>query len=33
MTQPADDNALDQRAGVSELRLASGDPGPAPGQA
>ncbi|GGM15258.1 hypothetical protein GCM10010129_69340 [Streptomyces fumigatiscleroticus] len=26
MTQHADDNALDQRAGVPELRLAAGDP-------
>ncbi|WP_345590163.1 nucleotidyltransferase family protein [Streptomyces marokkonensis] len=26
MTQPADDRALEQRAGVSELRLAAGDP-------
>ncbi|MEU5755811.1 nucleotidyltransferase family protein [Streptomyces sp. NPDC047853] len=26
MTQHADDSALDQRAGVSELRLAAGDP-------
>ncbi len=27
MTQPADDHALNQRAGVSELRPAAGDPG------
>ncbi|MFC7881981.1 nucleotidyltransferase family protein [Streptomyces sp. NPDC057376] len=30
MTQPADDHALDQRAGVSELRPTVGDPGPVP---
>ncbi|MFC7815339.1 nucleotidyltransferase domain-containing protein [Streptomyces sp. NPDC057367] len=30
MTQPADDHALDRRAGVSELRPTAGDPGPVP---
>ncbi|MET9776529.1 hypothetical protein ABZ023_20070 [Streptomyces sp. NPDC006367] len=30
MTQPADDHALDQRAGVSELRPTAGDVRPAP---
>ncbi|MEV6183097.1 hypothetical protein [Streptomyces sp. NPDC052015] len=30
MTQHADDNALEQHAGVAELRLATGDPVPVP---
>ncbi|GAA2447684.1 nucleotidyltransferase domain-containing protein [Streptomyces glaucus] len=30
MTQHADDNAFDQRAGVPELRLAAGGPAPVP---